>query len=168
MQRATVNLFADMGNVQPATLMDGLTPATQMTDTSPPTTTITSPSLGATFRTVRPLLLTESGWQEVDFSQPVTIDANTTYIASYFAPNGHYSANSAYFYTTPPMGTNPTITTVNSPPLQTPRNTNGTVNGFYSYSGTPTFPTSTFNAANYRVDPIFSPLKRRSGNRTAS
>jgi len=59
-----------------------------------------------------------NGWQEVDFSQPVTIDANTTYIASYFAPNGHYSANSAYFYTTPPMGTNPTITTVNSPPLQ--------------------------------------------------
>ena len=48
-----------------------------------------------------------NGWQEVDFSQPVTIDANTTYIASYFAPNGHYSANSAYFYTTPPMGTNP-------------------------------------------------------------
>ena len=96
-------------------------------------------------------------WQEVDFSQPVTIDANTTYIASYFAPNGHYSANSAYFYTTPPMGTNPTITTVNSPPLQAPRNTNGTVNGVYSYAGTPTFPTSTFTAANYWVDPVFSP-----------
>ena len=49
MQQATVNLFADMGNVQPATLMAGLTPATQTTDTSPPTTTITSPSQGATF-----------------------------------------------------------------------------------------------------------------------
>src|SRR5207253_2244276 len=36
---------------------------------------------------------TASGWQEVGFSQPVAIDANTTYIASYFAPNGHYSAN---------------------------------------------------------------------------
>jgi Domain of unknown function (DUF4082) len=78
-----------------------------------------------------------NGWQEVDFSQPVTIDANTTYIASYFAPNGHYSANSAYFYTTPPMGTNPTITTVNGPPLHAPRNTNGSVNGVYSYAGTP-------------------------------
>src|SRR5205814_3156171 len=49
MQQATVNLFADMGNVQPATLMNGLTPATQTTDTSPPTTTITTPSQGATF-----------------------------------------------------------------------------------------------------------------------
>ena len=49
MQQATVNLFADMGNVQPATLMVGLTPATRTTDTSPPTTTITSPSQGATF-----------------------------------------------------------------------------------------------------------------------
>ena len=49
MQQATVNLFADMGNVQPATLMNGLTPATQTTDTSPPTATITSPSQGATF-----------------------------------------------------------------------------------------------------------------------
>ncbi len=303
MQQATVNLFADMGNVQPATLMVGLTPATQTTDTSPPTATITSPSQGATFpdgtavtisgtatdagggvvagvevstdgstwhpattmsaadtsvtwsyswiahgypsttinaRAVddsgnrgtqgpgdtvnvtcpcsiwgtnvtpeeidsndstsvnvgvkfqasipgtvtgirfykasantgthigelwtaagQPLASatftneTGSGWQEVDFSQPVAIDANTIYIASYFAPNGHYSDNNAYFYTTPPMGTNPTITTVNSPPLQAPRNTNGTVNGVYSYAGTPTFPTDTFNATNYWVDVIF-------------
>src|SRR4026209_2118965 len=94
---------------------------------------------------------TGSGWQEVDFSQPVAIDANTIYIASYFAPNGHYSDNNAYFYTTPPMGTNPTITTVNSPPLQAPRNTNGV----YSYAGTPTFPTNTFKATNYWVDVIF-------------
>src|SRR5438874_858170 len=98
---------------------------------------------------------TGSGWQEVDFSQPVAIDANTIYIASYFAPNGHYSDNNEYFYTTPPMGTNPTITTVNSPPLQAPRNTNGSVNGVYSYSNTPTFPTDTFKATNYWVDVIF-------------
>jgi len=31
-------------------------------------------------------LMGSNGWQQVDFSQPVTIDANTTYIASYFAP----------------------------------------------------------------------------------
>ena len=55
------------------------------------------------------------------------------------------------------MGTNPTITTVNSPPLQAPRNTNGSVNGVYSYADTPTFPTSTFNAANYWVDRSFPP-----------
>src|SRR4030095_11276597 len=87
----------------------------------------------------------------------VTIDANTIYIASYFAPNGHYSANSGYFYTTPPMGTNPNINTVNTPPLHAPRHTNVTVNGVYSDAGTPTFPTDTFKAANYWVDPVFSP-----------
>src|SRR2546430_9018448 len=80
-------------------------------------------------------------------------------------PNGHYSANSAYFYTTPPMGTNPTITTVNSPPLQAPPNTNGTVNGVYSYAGTPTFPTSTFQCRELLGGPGLFPLKRRSGNR---
>ena len=48
MQQATVNLLADMG-AQPASLMPGLTPATASTDTTPPTSTITSPSQGATF-----------------------------------------------------------------------------------------------------------------------
>ena len=48
MQQATVNLFAMMG-VQPATLMSGLVPGTAAADTSPPTSTITSPSAGATF-----------------------------------------------------------------------------------------------------------------------
>ena len=34
---------------------------------------------------------TASGWQQVNFSQPVPVTKNTTYVASYFAPNGHYS-----------------------------------------------------------------------------
>ena len=38
-----------------------------------------------------------SGWQQVDFATPVPISANTTYVASYFAPNGHYSADNSYF-----------------------------------------------------------------------
>ena len=38
-----------------------------------------------------------SGWQEVDFGAPVPIDADTTYIASYHAPNGHYAASNGYF-----------------------------------------------------------------------
>ena len=46
MQQATVNLFADMG-VQPATLQSGLTAATASTDTTAPTSQITSPSNGA-------------------------------------------------------------------------------------------------------------------------
>ncbi|MBK9121839.1 MAG: tandem-95 repeat protein [Chloroflexi bacterium] len=48
MQQATVNLFADMGNVQPETLQAGLIAATQSTDATAPTSTITSPSNGAT------------------------------------------------------------------------------------------------------------------------
>ena len=47
MQQATVNLLADMGNVQPATLMTGLTPATPTNDTTAPTSTITSPAQNA-------------------------------------------------------------------------------------------------------------------------
>ena len=46
MQQATVNLLADMG-VQPAMLQTGLTSATKSTDTTPPSTAITSPSNGA-------------------------------------------------------------------------------------------------------------------------
>jgi hypothetical protein len=48
MQQATVNLLAEMG-AQPATLMSGLVPGTASSDTTPPTSTITSPSAGATF-----------------------------------------------------------------------------------------------------------------------
>jgi hypothetical protein len=47
MQQATVNILADMG-VQPATLQNGLLPATRSTDTTPPKSTITSPSSGST------------------------------------------------------------------------------------------------------------------------
>ncbi|MGA2013185.1 MAG: N,N-dimethylformamidase beta subunit family domain-containing protein, partial [Solirubrobacteraceae bacterium] len=49
MEQATVNLFADMGNVQPATLESGLVAATESTDHTPPTSTITSPSSGASY-----------------------------------------------------------------------------------------------------------------------
>ncbi len=47
MQQATLNLFADMG-VQPGTIQPGLTAATQSTDITPPTSTITSPLAGST------------------------------------------------------------------------------------------------------------------------
>ena len=49
------------------------------------------------------------------------------------------------------------LTNVDSPPLHALRNTNGVVNGVYSYSGSSTFPTSSVNAANYWVDPVFTP-----------
>ena len=42
---------------------------------------------------------TASGWQTVLFATPVSITPNTTYIASYFAPNGHYSVTGGGFST---------------------------------------------------------------------
>ena len=98
-----------------------------------------------------------SGWQQVNFAQPVALNTNTTYIASYLAPKGHYSADTAYFYTTPELGPAPTITTVDSPPLHALRNSNGVVDGVYAKSGTSAFPTSSVDATNYYVDPVFTP-----------
>jgi hypothetical protein len=96
-----------------------------------------------------------SGWQQVNFAQPVPLNPNTTYIASYFAPKGHYSQDGGYFYTVPPIGTQGN--SVDSPPLHALRSTNGVTNGVYSYSSSSTFPTSTFNGENYWVDVAFSP-----------
>jgi len=47
-QQATVNVLADLGNVQPATLQSGLVAATQTTDATAPTSKITSPVAFAT------------------------------------------------------------------------------------------------------------------------
>ena len=62
-----------------------------------------------------------SGWQQVNFAQPVTVNKNTTYIASYFAPKGHYSQDGDYFYTVPPIGQpRPTWTARRCMPSGTP------------------------------------------------
>jgi Domain of unknown function (DUF4082) len=87
---------------------------------------------------------TASGWQQVAFSSPVSITAGATYIASYFAPNGHYSDTAAGF-----------TTAVDAPPLHALA-TSTSPNGVYAYSSTSTFPTSTFNATNYWVDVLFA------------
>ena len=42
-----------------------------------------------------------SGWQQVSLSKPVSIWPNTTYVISYYAPNGHYALTSGYFYPAP-------------------------------------------------------------------
>src|SRR5207244_3276317 len=57
MQQATVNLFADM-RVQPGSLQAGLVAAAASTDTSPPTSTITSPAAGSTFQVGTPVTIT--------------------------------------------------------------------------------------------------------------
>jgi hypothetical protein len=99
---------------------------------------------------------TASGWQTVTFSTPVQIQPDTTYVASYYAPNGHYSATADYFYSAPAPGPNGGAT-VDSPPLHAAKNAGTTRNGVFSYGPSSTFPTSSFGAANYWVDVMFTP-----------
>lgn len=83
---------------------------------------------------------TGSGWQQVRFDTPVPVIAGTTYVASYHAPNGHYSVTYDFF-----------ATPWNNPPLSTPATA---VNGVYRY-GASGFPTSSYRSSNYWVDPLF-------------
>jgi hypothetical protein len=88
---------------------------------------------------------TASGWQTVTFSSPVTITANTTYVASYHSTIGHYSADQKFF----------AATGVNSPPLQALANGVNGGNGVYMYGSTSSFPSNTYNSTNYWVDVVF-------------
>jgi hypothetical protein len=92
---------------------------------------------------------TASGWQEVAFGTPVSITAGTTYVASYFAPFGGYA-----------FDTNGLANGMAVPPLHALA---GPGNGVFSYGALPTFPTSSYQSANYWVDVVFEangPLPR--------
>ena len=88
---------------------------------------------------------TASGWQQVLFTTPVAITANTTYVASYFSSSGDYAASGAYF----------THSVINGPIRALADGEDGP-NGLYKYSATATFPTNSFNASNYWVDVVFT------------
>jgi serine protease AprX len=87
-----------------------------------------------------------TGWQEVSFATPVRIAANTTYVASYYAPNGNYAADGAYFATSG----------VRSGWLQAPAGGVAGPPGVYLYGAGGGFPSVTFNATNYWVDVVFT------------
>ena len=103
---------------------------------------------------------TASGWQQANFSTPVEVQPNTTYVASYYAPNGRFAATLDYFQRAPAPGPHGGGI-VDSAPLHALRSTGTTTttttNGVYSYSPTSTFPLNSFGAANYWVDVRFSP-----------
>src|SRR5204862_7825942 len=73
---------------------------------------------------------------------------------SYFAPKGHYSADSNYFYG-PPQTPNNGPSIFSSPPLHAVRSTPSTPNGIYTYSSTSAFPTSSYQASHYWLAPVF-------------
>ena len=87
-----------------------------------------------------------TGWQQVVFAAPVAIAANTIYVASYFAPSGGYSFDSGYF----------AASGIDSGVLHAPSSASVTGNGVYAYGAGGVFPTSTYSAANYWVDVLFS------------
>ncbi|MGE5323156.1 MAG: N,N-dimethylformamidase beta subunit family domain-containing protein, partial [Actinomycetota bacterium] len=88
-----------------------------------------------------------SGWQQVNFSNPVPVTANTTYVASYFSSTGHYSVDVGYF------GTNG----VDNPPMHALADGISGADGVFSYGSTPIFPTSSFGASNYWADVVYLP-----------
>ncbi|MGH8612180.1 MAG: DUF4082 domain-containing protein, partial [Gammaproteobacteria bacterium] len=84
----------------------------------------------------------ESGvaWQSASFPSPVAITAGATYVISYHANFGHYTA-SANFFASP----------VANGPLTAPVGA-----GVFAYGTASTFPNQTFGAANYWVDVLFT------------
>ncbi|MFF4546702.1 DUF4082 domain-containing protein [Streptomyces sp. NPDC001435] len=87
---------------------------------------------------------TASGWQQLNFATPVSVKANTTYVASYFAPNGGYSYDGGYF-SSGDAGLAP-LTALKS-------GTDGG-NGVYRYTSTSAFPSSQSSGSNYWVDVV--------------
>jgi lysophospholipase L1-like esterase len=88
---------------------------------------------------------TTSGWQQVNFTNPIAVTADTTYVASYFAPFGRFTAKALYF--DEQMEVNY--------PLRALAWGMSTANGVYR-SGSSGFPT-TGSQANFWVDVIFQP-----------
>jgi hypothetical protein len=86
---------------------------------------------------------TAEGWQQVSFASPVVISANTTYVASYHAPNGGYAYDGAYFATATTRGS-----------LQALASGDAGGNGVFRSGGG--FPTDSYNSTNYWVDVVFS------------
>jgi uncharacterized protein DUF4082/Big-like domain-containing protein len=84
---------------------------------------------------------TASGWQQVNFATPVAITAGTTYVASYFAPNGHFSVDRSYL-----------ANGFNSGNLHVPVG-----GGVFAYGGNSLFPNQSYQNSNYWVDVDFTP-----------
>ena len=88
---------------------------------------------------------TASGWQQATLATPVAISANTTYVVSYHAPNGRYSADNGFFASAG----------VTRGPLSALAEGQDGSNGVYKYgTATAGMPTDTWQSTNYWVDVV--------------
>ena len=85
-----------------------------------------------------------SGWQQVNFASAVAIAANTTYVASYSDPAGHYSIDDLAFATS----------AVNTAPLHLLQDGTDGANGAFGNLGS--FPSTGYRSRNYWVDVVFT------------
>src|SRR5205085_6094051 len=85
-----------------------------------------------------------SGWQQQSFATPVAIAANTTYVVSYHTNTGFYAVTNNGF-----------TSALDNAPLHALANAGAGGNGVYLYSANAAFPSQTFSASNYWVDPVF-------------
>jgi hypothetical protein len=81
-----------------------------------------------------------SGWQQLNFTTPVAVTAGTTYVASYHTNTGHYAFTSGGLSS---AVTNGPLTALAS-------------GGVFTYGSGNAFPSSSYNAANYWVDVVYS------------
>jgi hypothetical protein len=88
---------------------------------------------------------TDSGWQQALFQTPIPITANTTYVVSYFAPQGNYAEDINDFASSG----------VDNAPLHALSDAAAGGNGVYLQSSTGGFPTDSSMATNYWVDVAF-------------
>jgi hypothetical protein len=86
-----------------------------------------------------------SGWQQATFATPIPISANTTYVASYYAPSGRYASDTGYF-----------ATAVDRAPLHALADGVDGGNGVYRYGTGGGFPANTYQSSNYWVDVTLS------------
>jgi hypothetical protein len=95
-QQAMVNLLADMG-VQPATLQSGLVAATKSTDTTPPTSSISTPANGSAFVEGQPVVISgvasDTGGQVAGIE--VSVDGGSTWFRAAGTTNWSYTWNAA-------------------------------------------------------------------------
>jgi hypothetical protein len=88
---------------------------------------------------------TDSGWQTLFLTVPVSITANTTYIAAYFSSLGNYVSTA-----------NGLKTAVTNDVLTALADSTDGLNGVYKYTNSPSIPDSSHLSNNYWVDVIVS------------